>query len=263
MPSEAAHSAISTPSSAAAVRTIFVKDLMDALNKGIEDFNAKPSHPLFVALVYPAAMAVAIALTLNLNLIPLAFPIISGAAVLGPGVAVGLYELSRRREAGEDVTWLHAFSVPSQPSFPEILKLGGISLGIFLVWTLGAWVLYRLTIGEPPLETIGDFVNRMFLTPEGWTMIIVGNVMGLTFAVIGFIVGVISFPMVLDRNVSAATAVKTSAAAVAANPVTMAIWALIVTGSLIVGAMLALVGLVVVMPVLGHATWHLYKKVVV
>ncbi len=94
-------------------------------------------------------------------------------------------------------------------------------------------------------------------------MIVIGNIMGLTFAVIGFIVGVVSFPMVLDRSVSAATAVKTSAAAVAANPVTMAVWALIVTGSLIVGALLALVGLVVVMPVLGHATWHLYKKVVV
>ena len=119
MPSNAAQSSVNTVSSAAEVRTIVFKDLTDAINKGIDDFNAKPSHPLFVALVYPAAMAIAIAFTLNLNLIPLAFPIISGAAVLGPGVAVGLYELSRRREAGEEVTWLHAFSVPSQPVFPR------------------------------------------------------------------------------------------------------------------------------------------------
>lgn len=265
MPSEATQSDVQIVKSAEAaeVRDIVFADLTDALNKGMDDFKAKPSHPVFVALVYPAAMAVAITFTMNINLLPLAFPVISGAVLLGPAVALGLYELSRRRELGEEVSWMHAFTVPKSEGFGEILKLGGLLTGLVLVWFIAAWTLYYLTIGEVPLESPGDFINRVFLTQAGWTMIVVGNVFGFLFAVMGFSISVVSFPMILDRHVSIGVAVATSIAAVRANPVNMAMWGLVVVGALFIGLATALVGLVVVMPVLGHATWHLYKRVVV
>ena len=256
---DATQSAVpSAVSSAAAVRNIVYTDLFEAITKGVEDFKAKPSHVLFVGLVYPMAMA----LTFNENLLPIVFPVISGFALLGPFVALGLYELSRRRERGEDLSWSQAFNVTVSPAFPEILKLGAILLSLFLLWIGAAAILYFLTIGGEDITSIGDFVNRLFLTQAGWTMIIIGNTLGFVFAVIALTISVVSFPMLVDRHVDAGVAVKTSFAAVRANPVTMAIWGLIVVGSMIIGSLMALVGLVVVMPVLGHATWHLYRKVV-
>lgn len=264
MPSDVTHSsteaaAIETP----AVRTIVYTDLFDCITKGVDDFKAKPSHPLFVGIIYPLAMIIAIGLTFNRNLLPIAFPVVSGFAMLGPFVALGLYELNRRRELGEDISWKHTFNVSVSPAFPEILKIGAILLSLFLLWIGAAAILYFLTIGGVELTSIGDFVNRLFLTQEGWVMIIIGNTIGFIFAVIALTISVVSLPMLVDRHVEAGVAVRASVAAVRANPVTMSIWGLIVVGSMLIGALMALVGLVVVMPVLGHATWHLYRKVVV
>lgn len=245
------------------VRAINFADLTEALNKGLEDFKAKPSHPLFIGIIYPFAMMMALSLTSNQNLLQLAFPVASGFALLGPFVALGLYELSRRREAGEELSWRHAFAVSSSPAFKEILKLGAVLVSLFLLWMSAAAILYLLTIGSTPIVSLGDFVDRVFTTQDGWTMILVGNTLGFVFAVIALSISVVSFPMLLDRHVDANEAAKASIAAVKTNPITMAIWGMIVVGSMIVGALMALVGLVVVMPVLGHATWHLYRRVVV
>ena len=261
---EATHETLSADTRApSAVRVIDFNDLTDALAKGIDDFNAKPSHPLFVGLIYPLAMVLAIGFTVNDNLLPLAFPLVSGFALLGPFVALGLYELSRRRELGEDVSWRDAFAVSTSPAWPEILKLGAILLSLFLLWMGAAAILYLLTIGAAPITSLGDFVDRVFTTEAGWTMIVLGNGLGFIFAVVALSISVVSFPMLLDRHVTAGKAVAASVAAVRANPITMALWGLIVVGSMMVGALMALVGLVVVMPVLGHATWHLYRRVVV
>ncbi|NKB45189.1 MAG: DUF2189 domain-containing protein [Alphaproteobacteria bacterium] len=144
-----------------------------------------------------------------------------------------------------------------------MLKLGAILLSLFLLWMGAAAILYLLTIGAAPITSLGDFVDRVFTTEAGWTMIVLGNGLGFIFAVVALSISVVSFPMLLDRHVTAGRAVAASVAAVRANPITMALWGLIVVGSMIVGALMALVGLVVVMPVLGHATWHLYRRVVV
>jgi uncharacterized membrane protein len=268
MQQDATESSISAsiPASASAVpsvRKIKFTDLTDAIAKGVGDFNAKPSHPLFIGLIYPFAMLLAVGVTLNQKLLPLAFPLVSGFALLGPFVALGLYELSRKRERGEAISWRDAFAVSTSPAWPEILKLGGLLLALFLLWMGAAATLYFLTIGGVPISSLGDFVDRVFTTEEGWTMIVLGNGAGFIFAVVVLSISVVSFPMLLDRHVDAGTAVTASVAAVKANPVMMAIWGLIVVGSMVIGAMLLLVGLVVVMPVLGHATWHLYRRVVV
>jgi len=265
MPTDTLSTSAQTGTASAAlpvIRDITFRDLTEVLAKGIDDFNAKPSHPLFIGMVYPAGMALAFMLTLNENLLPMAFPIVAGMALLGPGVALGLYELSRRREQGLDVSWSHAFAVPKSPAFPEILKLGALLLCIFLLWVGVAAILYFLTIGSEPYTTFGDFAERLFLTRDGWTMIVVGNAIGFCFAVVSLSVSVVSFPMLLDKHVTAGTAVQTSMAAVRENPVMMSVWGLIVVGSMIIGSLMLLVGLIVVIPVLGHATWHLYRRVV-
>ena len=107
-----------------------------------------------------------------------------------------------------------------------------------------------------------DFLRATFTTADGWIMIVIGNAIGLLLAILAFSISVVSFPLIIDRHVDAPTAIRTSIAAVEANPRVMMYWGLMVTGLLVLGCLPMLVGLIVVMPVLGHATWHLYRKVV-
>ncbi|CAM5217851.1 cytochrome C oxidase subunit I [Bosea thiooxidans] len=244
------------------IRTITPMDLRDALWRGWKDFEAQPSHLVFIALIYPIAGIVLAQLTVSYNIFPLLFPLLSGFALLGPFAAIGLYEVSRRREKGLDSSWTHALGVLQSRSIGQIALLGAMLTGLFLAWLLSAWVIYRGLLGLPADVSTGDFLRAVFTTFDGWVMIVVGNSIGLLFAILAFSISVVSFPLIIDRHVDAPTAIRTSIAAVEANPRVMMYWGLIVTGLLVLGCALVLVGLVVVMPVLGHATWHLYRKVV-
>lgn len=244
------------------VRIITTADLIDALRRGYQDFMAQPSHLVFIGLIYPIAGIVIAQLTVSYNIFPLLFPLLSGFALLGPFAAVGLYEISRRRERGMNSSWAHAFAVLRSRSIGTILALGLMLTGLFVAWLLTAWVLYRWLLGGVPVTSITGFLTEVLTTPNGWTLIIVGNAVGALFAITAFSMTVISFPLVLDKHVDVATAIRTSVSAVEANPRVMLIWGLMVTGLLVLGCLPVLVGLVVVMPILGHATWHLYRKVV-
>jgi uncharacterized membrane protein len=252
------------PAAAApAVRKIGPVDLVDVLGKGVADFWAMPTHVAFIALIYPIAGIVLSRLVFGYDILPLLFPLAAGFALIGPFAALGLYELSRRREAGLDTGWKHAFDVFRSPSLGAILALGVLLLLIFLVWLTVANGLYVATFGYAPAASMPDFLNAVLTTPAGWTLIIVGNGIGFLFAVLVLAISVVTFPLLLDRNVGPVVAVLTSFRAVRRNPLTMALWGLIVAAALLIGSIPLFVGLVVVMPVLGHATWHLYRKVVV
>jgi uncharacterized membrane protein len=244
------------------VRTIGIADLKDALARGIDDFAAMPTHAIFLCLIYPIAGLFLARLTLGYDVLPMLYPLAAGFALLGPFAAIGLYELSRRREQGLDVSWEHAFEVFRSPSSGAIAALGVLLTIIFVVWLAVAQAIYVATFGYVPAASIPAFLREVFTTPAGWTLIVVGNAVGFLFALLVLTISVVSFPLLLDRDVGAADAILTSVRAVAANPVTMAIWGLIVAGALLIGSLPFFFGLTIVMPILGHATWHLYRKVV-
>ena len=244
------------------VRRISLSDLRYALARGIDDFTAVPSHALFLCVIYPLLGILLIGLTLGNSLLPLAFPIAAGFALIGPLAAIGLYELSRRREAGLDSSSGHALDVLHSPSLGAIIALGVLLMAIFLIWLVVAQALYIAIFGYTPPASIAQFVHDVLTTTPGWTLIIVGTGIGFLFATLVLSISAISFPLLLDRDVGAAVAVYTSLRVMAANPIPMALWGLIVAALLVIGSIPFFVGLTVVMPVLGHATWHLYRRTV-
>jgi uncharacterized membrane protein len=245
-----------------AIRRIEPVDLKDVLVRGLRDFGEYRTDVLFLCLIYPVVGLVLSRLAFGHEMLPLLFPLASGFALIGPIAAVGLYEMSRRREQGIHINWGDAFGVVRAPGFGAILVLGLVLLTIFLFWLLVAYAIYELTLGPEPPASIGAFVRDTFTTGAGWAMIVVGCGVGFLFALLVLAISVVSFPLLLDRDVGLYTAVKTSIRAVAENPGPMAIWGLIVAGGLVVGSRPLVLGLIIIMPVLGHATWHLYRKVV-
>jgi uncharacterized membrane protein len=245
------------------VRTITPRDLIDALSKGFDDFAAMPTHALFISVIYPVVgLLLGLALS-GLNLLWLFYPLAAGFALIGPVAAVGLYELSRRREQGLDTSWSHAFDLLQADSFRAIAALGLVLLALFGIWIAVAQTIYWAYFGYAVPESIGSFARQVLNTDAGHRMILIGNAVGFLFALIAFVISVVAFPLLIDRRIGAAAAAATSIKAVLHNPVTMALWGLIVAGALLLGSVPFFVGLAVVIPVLGHATWHLYRKVVV
>lgn len=244
------------------IRRIGVSDVFDALRRGIDDFWMKPSHYVFLCLIYPIVGVFLITWTSGGNALQLIFPLMAGFALLGPFAAIGLYEISRRRELGLDTSWSHAFDVRRSPALPAIAAVGAMLVGLFVAWLLAAERLYDWLYGSAAPASMSAFFHDVLTTQRGWTLIILGNLIGLLFALVVLSTTVIAFPLLLDRDVGAYAAIETSARAVLANPVPMLLWGLIVAVALLVGSLPLLAGLAVVIPVLGHATWHLYRKVV-
>lgn len=245
-----------------AVRKISVDDLKEALSSGLADFAACRSDVIFICIVFPIGGLVLARVAMDFNMLPLLFPVISGFALIGPAAAVGLYEMSRRREQGLKAGWADAFRVVRSPSFGAVFTLALILLVIFFIWLAVAQLIYAVTLGPEPPASFSGFVSEVFTTARGWTMALVGIAVGAVFAMAVLAISVISFPLLLDRDVGLVGAVTTSLRAVAVNPLPMALWGLIVAGGLVLGSLPVFLGLIVVMPVLGHATWHLYRKTI-
>ncbi|RUT85774.1 MULTISPECIES: DUF2189 domain-containing protein [unclassified Mesorhizobium] len=244
------------------VRRITTSELWDALRLGFEDFWAKPSHYVFLCLIYPIVGLILTQWTSGANAIQLIYPLMSGFALLGPFAALGLYEISRRREFGMNTSWRHAFDVRRSSAVPSIAVIGVMLVALFLLWLYTAQSIYTGLFGDQPPASIGGFIRDVLTTSKGWTLILAGNAAGFVFAVVVLATTVVAFPLLLDRDVGAVSAIETSARAVMANPLQMALWGLLVAVLLVIGSIPLFAGLAVVMPVLGHATWHLYRKVV-
>jgi uncharacterized membrane protein len=245
------------------VRKIGIADIKDALAKGVNDFGTNRTDVMFLCVLYPVIGLVLGTLAAGHGLLPLVFPLASGFALLGPFAGLGLYEMSRRREMGAGDGWSDMFRVLNSPSLGAIVLLGLVLAGIYVTWLLAAYTIYMVTLGPLPPVSIDAFTHALFLTFRGWVMIGVGVGIGFLFAVLVLTISVVAFPLMLDRDIGFQTAVVTSAKAVAANPGIMALWGIIIAAGLVLGSIPLFVGLAIVLPVLGHATWHLYRKIVV
>ena len=235
------------------IRRISFDDLKDALARGADDFYAMPTHAIFLCVIYPVVGLLAARLAFGYSVLPLLYPLVTGFALVGPIAALGLYELSRRREAGLQTSFSNALDVVESSSIGAIVLLGLLLMIIFALWVAVANALYVAEFGYATPTSISGFIHDVLTTPAGWALIIFGNVLGFLFAVLVLAMSAVSFPLLLDRDVGAA---------VAHNPVTMAVWGLIVALSLLIGSLPFFLGLTVVMPILGHATWHLYRKLI-
>jgi len=244
------------------VRRIGAADLRDALKAGLDDFVAARDDVLFIAIVYPLAGLLLAVFALQHALLPMIFPLVSGFALLGPLAAVGLFEISRRRERGEDVSWADAAKVLASPALGAIIGMGLILIALFGLWLLTAYQISLMAFAGRPPETVEGLVQAVFAAGHGGTMLMIGAVIGFGFAAVALAISVVAFPLLLDRKVDVDVAIRTSLRVVAANPGTMALWGLIVAAALVIGSLPALVGLIVVIPVLGHATWRIYRKAV-
>jgi len=245
-----------------AVNHIGLDDITGALRRGFDDFRASRSDVLALSVIYPIAGLVLWWLTSNYNALPLLFPITAGFALLGPLAAVGLYEMSLQRESGKQISWFDAFGVVHSPAFGSMLALGAVLLAVFLLWLAAAEGIYVAYLGPAPPTSAVAFLRAVFTTSAGWSMAVTGIAVGFLFAAFVLAISAVSFPMLLDRNCGIAAAVVTSVRTVLTNPLPMAVWGFVVAGGLLAGSIPALVGLVVAVPVLGHATWHLYRKLV-
>ena len=244
------------------VRAITADDIRAALRAGFADFTAMPTHVIFLVLIYPVIGVLIARITAEGDLLPLAYPMAAGFALLGPFAALGTYELSRERESGRTPTWRDAFAALRRPGASAIAALALLQLGIFLAWIATAQLLFAtLAAGQHP-DSIAGLLRFALGTPAGWALVVLGNGLGALFAALAFTLAVVSLPLLLDRGGTAGDAVRTSIRAVRASPGPMALWGLIVAATLFVGCLPVFVGLAVVLPVLGHSTWHLYRRAV-
>jgi len=243
------------------VRRIGTADLRDVLRRGLADFGACRTDVVFLCLLYPIVGLVLARTAWGYGMMPLLFPLASGFALIAPFFAVGLYEMSRRRELGRATGWADAFGVATAPALGSIMALGLVLLALFVLWLGAAHIIWLLTLGPEPPVSLQAFMSDVLTTRAGWTMAIVGIAVGFVFALAVLVLSVVSFPLLLDRDVGVGTAISTSMEVVRRNPGPMALWGLIIAGSLVLGAIPLLLGLAIVFPILGHATWHLYRKV--
>ena len=243
------------------VRSITAGDIAEAFGEGLRDFQAVPLYGLAFGALY-AAGGIAILLCLTaFGLVYLAYPLAAGFAMIGPFVATGLYEVSRRRETGQAISIGAIWATVKARG--EIGWMAFVTLFVFVIWMYQVRLLIALLLGlNASFSSLREFITVVLTTNEGLLFLAIGNAVGAALSLILFSLTVVSFPLLLDRDVDFVTAMVTSVRAVVTSPVPMIGWAAVIVVLLAVSAIPYFLGLVVTLPVLGHATWHLYRRII-
>lgn len=242
------------------VRTIGTSDLRDSLVRGWSDFRARPTTAIFLIVVYPFVGLVLYRFAFDRDLLPLLFPMASGFALIGPLAATGVYEISRRREQGGELDGVSSFQALGRGRLVPVLLVGCALLGLYLVWIGAAQTIWQAIMGDFEPESLPALAAEVLGTGRGWALIIVGCGVGFLFAVAALAIGAISLPAIVDRGIGALDAVNLSVRALVANPATMLAWGFLVAAALVAASIPLFLGLLVALPVFGHASWHLYRR---
>lgn len=245
------------------VRSISIEEMAEAFAQGLRDFQSAPSFGLVFGAIFALGGVAIAACTYAFGLTYLIYPLIIGFAMIGPFAALGLYAVSRLREAGVRPSWRAVIGTIASQGGQELGWMGFVTLFIFMAWIYAAQMLMALFFGLRSFSSQAEFFTMVTTTPEGLLFLLVGNLIGAAILFLTFSLTVVSVPLLLDRDVDFVTAMITSLRAVAASPGPMLGWAAMVFILLLVASVPAFLGLLVAVPVLGHATWRLYRKIVV
>ena len=243
------------------VRSITAGDIAEALGEGLRDFQAVPLYGLAFGALYAAGGIAILLCLMAFGLVYLAYPLAAGFAMIGPFVATGLYEVSRRRETGQAISIGAIWATVKARG--EIGWMAFVTLFVFVIWMYQVRLLIALLLGlNASFSSLREFITVVLTTNEGLLFLAIGNAIGAALSLILFSLTVVSFPLLLDRDVDFVTAMVTSVRAVVTSPVPMIGWAAVIVVLLAVSAIPYFLGLVVTLPVLGHATWHLYRRII-
>ncbi|MDA1370563.1 MAG: DUF2189 domain-containing protein [Proteobacteria bacterium] len=245
------------------INRIGLRDLWQSLREGYDDYGAKPSSIALLILFYFLFALVFSLFAFGQEMRYLVFPMVAGFNLIGPIVAIAFFEMSRRREKGLDMNWRSSFRFIHTHSFAPILALSFLMMVLYVSWVYMAELIYFGLFGENPPSSMADFINQVLTTRRGGALIAYGNFVGFLFAFAAMALSVVAFPLALDKPVTAMTAITVSIKAFSLNVYVLAVWGIVVVVFIALGAALFLIGLAVALPILGHATWHLYRKIVV
>jgi len=244
------------------VNRVTREDIVAALRAGVSDFLAHPVMSGVFGLFYAVFGLLLVWALFAVGRVWMIVPAIVAFPLVAPFAAAGLYEMSRRRQAGEGFGWAEILGVMARQRGREMGWMAFVTLFVLWVWFYQFRTLLVVILLDSSFSDLDGFIATVFFTPEGWSFLAVGTVVGALLAVVLFSVTVIAMPMLLDREIDFVTAMITSVRAVAESPVVMLSWAAIVAVTLLVSLVPAFLGLVVTLPILGHATWHLYGRAV-
>jgi len=240
-------------------RAVGIDDLLEVLGQGIRDLRAAPFYSLFFSAIYVVGGWLMILMLVEFDLPFLVYPLGAGFALIAPFIASGFYVISSRLEASEPLSWGVVFGT--------IRSMLGRDLGWMALVTgfsLFIWmdIAALLTFGFLGFQSLSfsSIIETIFTTPAGWAFLVIGNTVGALIAFAVFSYTVISIPMLFDRDIDFVTAMVTSVRFVKQNPRVMAIWCLTIAVVTMISLLSGLIGLLVTLPVMGHATWHLYRR---
>lgn len=245
------------------VNALEFEDLKACLSKGVADFLNAPMIGFFFGGIFAFGGILIVQSFYVWEKGWMIYPMIVGFPLIGPFIAVGLYEVSRRLEQGLPLRWGEILSVISLQKSRQIPYMAFVILFIFWIWMYQVRLLIAIILGRMSFPSLDAFIKIITTTPEGWTFIIVGHIVGACFSLLLFSITVISIPLMMDRDIDLVTAMITSVKTVMKSPVVMICWGIFIAGTLFLSIVPLFLGLLISLPILGHASWHVYKKAVV
>ena len=243
------------------IRAINVSDVIDSIGDGLQDLKRAPQYGLAFGGFYAVAGWVLLAAIFSFDLDLYAFPIATGFALVAPFVAAGCYEVSRRLQAGKALTWGGVLGAVRSAGGNDLNWMAVVTVFAYIIWLDIAMALYVIFFGLNPLN-LTHLVSAVFTTLPGAAFFVIGGTVGAVLSLVVFSITAISFPILFERQIDFVTAMITSVRSVKANPKAMVVWGIIIGVSMGISILSVFLALIVVLPVLGHTTWHLYRRII-